>query len=201
MTRSSAHTEKSNQDNQDLPVFVIRAGTQNDPVFVSILLNTEQTRVQQIILGATDVGAKRNSADAPTFVKLMTQEIQRFLQGEVPAFDRTVLAWDEVKGFSRKILKKTAEIPWGTTCSYGQLAQRVGCPGGARAAGNALGRNPWPLVIPCHRILPANGGLGGFSAGRQWKRRFLRLESSLPEDYTEKRVKPDRGGQDAGTGK
>jgi methylated-DNA-[protein]-cysteine S-methyltransferase len=88
--------------------------------------------------------------------------------------------WSLVHGFAGRILRKTARIPFGDVRSYGQLAAQAGSPRAARAVGNALGSNPIPIVVPCHRVLHADGGLGGYSGGLDRKRYLLALEGSLP---------------------
>jgi methylated-DNA-[protein]-cysteine S-methyltransferase len=74
------------------------------------------------------------------------------------------------------VLQATAAIPFGAVSSYGQVAATAGSPRGARAAGNALGANPLPIVVPCHRILPAGGGLGGYTGGVARKKVLLAIE-------------------------
>ena len=88
--------------------------------------------------------------------------------------------WSLVHGFAGRILRRTAGIPFGDVRSYGQVAAQAGSPRAARAAGNALGSNPIPIVVPCHRVLHADGGLGGYSGGLDRKRYLLALEGSLP---------------------
>ena len=78
--------------------------------------------------------------------------------------------------FTRQVLAACATIPGGDTRTYGQLATQVGRPRGARAVGQALGRNPVPILIPCHRVISSDGSLGGFGAGMEMKRRLLELE-------------------------
>jgi len=82
--------------------------------------------------------------------------------------------------FAGKVLRACRAIGPGRTRSYGEIAGRIGCPGGARAVAGALARNPIPLIVPCHRVVCADGGLGGFSAvgGVELKRRMLELERS-----------------------
>lgn len=80
--------------------------------------------------------------------------------------------------FQRKIWKGLMTIPWGDTRTYGQLAQELDCERSCRALANACGRNPAPLFVPCHRVVGAHGGLGGFSSGLAWKRLLLGLERS-----------------------
>ncbi|MCP4714808.1 MAG: methylated-DNA--[protein]-cysteine S-methyltransferase [Deltaproteobacteria bacterium] len=83
--------------------------------------------------------------------------------------------------FQRRVWREASAIPYGCTKSYGWLARKAGRPGAARAVGTALGRNPFPVVVPCHRVVPAGGGLGGFSApgGVALKKKLLQLEGAL----------------------
>jgi methylated-DNA-[protein]-cysteine S-methyltransferase len=88
--------------------------------------------------------------------------------------------WSLVRGFAASVLRQTARIPFGDVLTYGQVAAQAGSPRAARAAGNALGSNPIPIVVPCHRVLHVDGGLGGYSGGLDRKRYLLALEGSLP---------------------
>jgi methylated-DNA-[protein]-cysteine S-methyltransferase len=81
--------------------------------------------------------------------------------------------------FQRRIWQAARLIPYGETRSYAWVAAQAGNPAGARAAGQALGRNPLPVVVPCHRVIAANGSLGGFTGGLHVKRRLLALEASV----------------------
>ncbi len=83
-------------------------------------------------------------------------------------------------GFARHILEACAQIAYGETVSYSELARRAGKEGAARATGQALGANPVPILVPCHRIIGADGSLGGFSGGLEMKRRLLELEGRWP---------------------
>jgi methylated-DNA-[protein]-cysteine S-methyltransferase len=76
-------------------------------------------------------------------------------------------------------LRVTSEIPYGGVLSYGEVATDAGSPRGSRAAGNALGSNPVPIVVPCHRVLHSGGGLGGYGGGLDRKRWLLELEGAL----------------------
>lgn len=82
--------------------------------------------------------------------------------------------------FQRRVWQTTRTIPYGETRSYAWVAERMGCPRAARAVGQALGRNPLPLLIPCHRVVASNGSLGGFTGGLEIKRKLLGLEGALP---------------------
>lgn len=92
------------------------------------------------------------------------------------------LDWSLSAGFNRKVLRELYEsVPYGATAGYQELADRVGEPGAARAVGAAMGSNPLPVVVPCHRVVESGGGLGGFGGGLETKRTLLALEGLLPE--------------------
>jgi methylated-DNA-[protein]-cysteine S-methyltransferase len=112
-----------------------------------------------------------------------TDEVRRQLD-EYFAGDRTrfELKLDRrlMRGIARDVLSATARVPFGKTTTYGKLAERIGRPRASRAVGNALGSNPIPIVVPCHRVLRAGGDVGGYAGGPTRKRRLLTLEGSLP---------------------
>ena len=84
-----------------------------------------------------------------------------------------------VRGFGAKTLRAAARIPYGSVRTYGDLAAQVGSPRAARAIGNALGANPIPVVVPCHRVLPAGGAVGGYGGGPERKKLLLQLEGVM----------------------
>ena len=86
------------------------------------------------------------------------------------------LNWEPLTQFTRRVLEALKTIPFGQSRTYGEMAAQIGCPGGAQAVGRALGRNPFPLLLPCHRVL-AKRGIGGFSAGLDLKYLLLEHES------------------------
>jgi len=79
--------------------------------------------------------------------------------------------------FQTLVLRATEEIPFGETTTYGELAARIDRPAASRAVGGALGRNPVPLVVPCHRVVRSDGSLGGYTAGKGYKEQLLELEA------------------------
>lgn len=117
-------------------------------------------------------------ADPPAFVTQAASLIERHLAGEQVDLSGIALWMDGLPGFRRRVYEAARLVPAGTTVSYGQLAGQIGSPGAARAVGQALGRNPFPIVVPCHRVLAAGGKIGGFSAdgGAGTKRRMLAIE-------------------------
>jgi methylated-DNA-[protein]-cysteine S-methyltransferase len=88
------------------------------------------------------------------------------------------LDWRLVHGFRRQVLRATARIGYGRTATYGEVARRAGSPSAFRAAGSALAGNPLPILVPCHRVLPASGGLGDYRGGAKAKARLLALEGA-----------------------
>ncbi|MFD4785569.1 methylated-DNA--[protein]-cysteine S-methyltransferase [Streptomyces sp. NPDC058459] len=110
-----------------------------------------------------------------------TGQIEAYLAGERHDFD-VPLDWSLISGFNRTVLHELAAgVPYGTVVGYGDLARRVGQPGGAQAVGTAMGANPLPVVVPCHRVVESDGGIGGFGGGLETKRQLLALEGVLPE--------------------
>jgi methylated-DNA-[protein]-cysteine S-methyltransferase len=109
------------------------------------------------------------------------RELDEYFDGRRRRFELE-LDWSLISPFARRVLRRTAAIPYGGHSSYGEIATEAGSPRGARAAGNALGANPIPIVIPCHRVLHAGGGLGGYGGGLERKRWLLKLEGALTTD-------------------
>ena len=116
---------------------------------------------------------------APRRTDPVRRELEGYFALRRRRFDLPI-DWSLVRGFAGNVLRETARIPFGDVRSYGQVARQAGSPRDARAAGNALGSNPIPIVVPCHRVLHADGGLGGYSGGLDRKRYLLALEGSLP---------------------
>jgi methylated-DNA-[protein]-cysteine S-methyltransferase len=116
----------------------------------------------------------------PPKVQRAIDRIVALLQGERSELSTIALDMEGVAPFHRRVYDVARTIPPGKTLAYGEVAARLGAAGAARAVGQALGRNPFPIVVPCHRVVAANGKIGGFSAhgGAATKRRMLAIESS-----------------------
>lgn len=104
----------------------------------------------------------------------VARELEEYARGRRREFTFPVTA--EGTSFDRRVWERVAAIPYGATRTYGEIARELGRPGAARAVGAANGRNPIPIVIPCHRVVAAGGGLGGYGGGLPLKRRLLSLE-------------------------
>jgi methylated-DNA-[protein]-cysteine S-methyltransferase len=113
--------------------------------------------------------ASQRSLDEPR------RELEQYFAGRRRQFE-VPLDWHLVRGFGQRVLEATARIPFGDVSTYGRVATEAGSPRAARAAGNALGANPLPIIVPCHRVLHSGGGLGGYTGGLERKRLLLALE-------------------------
>ena len=118
------------------------------------------------------------SRDHPLLDRLATQ-LAEYLAGTRRAFDIPLVLTGTP--FRERVWRQLLEIPYGRTISYDELARRAGSPGGSRAAGQANGDNRIAIVVPCHRVVRANGDLGGYSGGLGRKRLLLELEGGLPQ--------------------
>ena len=117
--------------------------------------------------------------EAPEKTDEVRRQLDAYFAGRRHAFD-VPIDWRLVRGFAGDVLRATARIPFGGVSSYREIAAAAGSPNAYRAAGNALGSNPVPIVVPCHRVLHAGGGLGGYTGGLERKRYLLQLEGVLP---------------------
>ena len=109
-------------------------------------------------------------------IAVLGEQLQRYLEGDPVTFDLNLIALEKCGEFQRRVLLGEHGIPRGQVSTYGRVASAVGSPGGARAVGQALARNPFPLVIACHRAVRSDGRLGGYRGGLDMKRALLQLE-------------------------
>ncbi|MDP2712804.1 MAG: methylated-DNA--[protein]-cysteine S-methyltransferase [Solirubrobacteraceae bacterium] len=120
--------------------------------------------------------------EAPARLDGVRRELDEYFDGRRRDFDLP-LDWTlSSAGFRRRILQECARIPFGATSTYKAMAIAAGSPTAFRAAGGALGSNPIPIVVPCHRVLSSDGGLGGYTGGLDRKRRLLALEQGIGQD-------------------
>ncbi len=117
--------------------------------------------------------------EARTALDPVRRELEEYFSGSRRQFE-IPLDWSLIGQFGRRVLRVTSEIPFGGVLSYAEVAAEAGSPRGSRAAGNALGANPIPIVIPCHRVLRSGGAIGGYGGGVERKRWLLELEGALP---------------------
>lgn len=120
-------------------------------------------------------------ASPPAAVQAVIERLQAALQGNGDTLQDVVIDEEGVPPFHRRVYAAARAIPPGTVTTYGEMARALGEPGAARAVGQALGHNPFAPLVPCHRILAAHGGSGGFSAegGTLTKLRLLEIEGAV----------------------
>ncbi len=116
--------------------------------------------------------------EAPAELDRTRRELDLYFEGKLDRFDLP-LDWQLSDGFSLRVQRAITAIPYGETRNYTEMATVAGNERAVRAAGTACGRNPIPLVVPCHRVLRSSGGLGGYGGGLAMKRALLELEGVL----------------------
>jgi len=129
------------------------------------------------------------SSNPPEFVLRLAERIQSYAAGTDEDFSDVPLDLSHLTEFQRRVVKECRRIRVGQTLSYADLAAKAGSPGAARAVGNTMARNRFPIVVPCHRVIGSAGSLGGFSApsGISLKRRMLDLEAASRKRKTRPR--------------
>jgi len=157
-----------------------------DPKIIRILLPAEQACMQDRVR-ITCGGAVPGSH--PAIVEL-GEQIRSSLDGNAIEFDLDLLALDSCSEFQRRVILAEYAVPRGWVTTYGRIANHLGVSGGARAVGGALARNPFPIVIPCHRAIRSDGTLGGYQGGLAMKRTLLAYEGVAVSD--DGRVLTDR---------
>ena len=154
---------------------ILWAGDPAHPVVRRILLPQTQAAAAQAIRRIDPQATAASCAE----IDAVARAIAAMLSGESVRFSLALLALGTCPPFQQAVLRATARIPRGQVRTYGQIAAQLGKPGAARAVGNALAANPFPLAIPCHRVVRAGGQLGGFGGGSALKRALLDLEGAL----------------------
>ena len=116
--------------------------------------------------------------EAPGRLDDIRRELDEYFEGSRTRFDLPI-DWTLTRGFTTQVLRATAAVGYGQTTTYAEVAGAAGSPRAVRAAGNSLGSNPVPIVVPCHRVLRTGGALGGYTGGLERKEFLLRLEGVL----------------------
>jgi O-6-methylguanine DNA methyltransferase len=154
----------------------------------TVWVASTQTGLCKVSLGRGQSGAffswlsehvgPREPREEPESIAFATSQLHEYFSGSRRAFDLPL----DVRGtsFQRAVWSQVVRIPYGATATYGDIAQLVGKPKASRAVGGAVGANPLPIVIPCHRVIGAGGALTGFGSGLDVKEMLLRLEGAYP---------------------
>ncbi len=146
--------------------------TADRPTIQRVLLSNDLATAQERIDAA--FGQARRGSH-PAVLELLGQ-MRAFLDGQAIVFALDTVALDHCAEFQRRVLVAEHGIPRGSVSTYGLIAAHLGVQRASRAVGNALARNPFPLIIPCHRAVRSNGELGGYQGGLDMKRRLLEME-------------------------
>jgi methylated-DNA-[protein]-cysteine S-methyltransferase len=163
---------------------IVWQDTQAIETIAAVETTAAEARVQRVFLpnpqaAAVDTlqtvfpGARLHACPA---ISELGERIQRFLVGDPVRFDLDIVALDRCPEFQRRVLRAEHGIPRGWVSTYGRIARSLGTPRGARAVGHALARNPFPIIVPCHRAIRSDGHLGGFQGGIEMKRALLEME-------------------------
>jgi methylated-DNA-[protein]-cysteine S-methyltransferase len=167
------------------PLVLVWSSGLRPPRVLRIFLPGEKKRAERVLRDEFPKAVRKSHRD----IEALCIQIQAFLQGEPVAFSLDRLDFGICNDFQRRVLKGEAKIPRGRVCTYSRLAEKIGAHGAARAVGNALARNPFPVIIPCHRTIRADGHLGSFQGGVPLKRALLEMEGVV---FDEKGRVPDR---------
>src|SRR5436309_189833 len=154
---------------------LIVAGTKRGLVRVSFPSETPDEVVEEL-----SALLSPRVLESPAQLDEVRRELDEYFEGRRTRFELRV-DMSLTRGFTRKVLQATARIPFGSVSTYRDVARKAGNERAYRAAGNALGANPIPIVVPCHRVLHSGGGLGGYGGGLDVKRFLLRLEHAIDE--------------------
>ena len=154
---------------------LLAAGTSRGLVMLAYDDASMDARLERL---ARDVSPR--ILESPERLDPVRRQLEEYFEGRRRRFE-VPLDWSLSRGYAREVLRRTAEIPYGGASSYAEIAYLAGSPRGWRAAGNALGANPMPIVVPCHRVLASGGGIGGYTGGLDRKRFLLALEGVEPQ--------------------
>jgi methylated-DNA-[protein]-cysteine S-methyltransferase len=184
MTVSRAVTDRFLERADVKGLLDVAVTTMDSPIGTLLLMATPKGLVRiafdyenrDEVLGEIAVRVSPRILEAPRRLDPVRRELDRYFAGKLRDFD-VPIDWALSGDFARKVLRRTARIPYGSVASYGDLAVGVGTPRGARAVGNALGSNPIPVVVPCHRVVRTGGAIGGYGGGLPRKRWLLALEA------------------------
>ncbi|MBA7595559.1 Methylated-DNA--protein-cysteine methyltransferase, constitutive [subsurface metagenome] len=143
---------------------------------LSVLVIWERDKAQEILINPGD--DRVMDEPVPSEVERFFAQLGDYLAGKEVSFSLPI-NWERLTPFARKVSQKLLKTRCGEVLSYGELARRMGNPKAARAVGRVMARNPFPLVVPCHRVVGSNGSLTGFGGGLGLKARLLELERGM----------------------
>lgn len=154
------------------PVAMLWSVFGDQPKIFRVLLSSPgvTARHQVSVLFPDSVGSSCSE------INVVADDIEAFLSGEDIQFSLEMVCMDISSGFQQEVLRAEHRIPRGSISTYQRIARHLGSPNGARAVGNALAHNPFPIIIPCHRAIRSDRSLGGYQGGLEMKRTLLEME-------------------------
>jgi methylated-DNA-[protein]-cysteine S-methyltransferase len=181
---TNAMTDRFVERAQAKRLIDVAVATMDSPIGTLLLMATPKGLVRiafesenrDEVLGEVAEQLSPRILEAPRSLDPVRRELEKYFEGKLHDFD-VPLDWSLAGEFARRVLRRTARIPYGSVASYGDVAVGVGSPRGARAVGNALGSNPIPVIVPCHRVVRTGGAIGGYGGGLTRKRFLLALEA------------------------
>lgn len=173
-----------NKTSISVRVFLHLCSSQFGPIAVLWSVFSGHPKIFRIVLSRPHVSATHQLAEHFRYataqtcyeIDIVADGIERFLNGEDIQFSLKIVTMDLCSHFQQKVLHAEHEIPRGAVSTYHRIARHLGKPKGARAVGNALAHNPFPLIIPCHRAIRTDRSLGGYQGGLKMKRILLEME-------------------------
>lgn len=138
----------------------------------------KRPKIIRIVLAKNPKSFPGSNASLPPEIKALAGRIEKFLNGKDVGFPLSILRLDLCPVFQQKVLAAAHAIPRGRISTYQLIAKQIGKPKTARAVGLALATNPFPLIIPCHRVIRSDGSLGGYQGGLKMKQALLKMEGA-----------------------
>ncbi|MBN2541828.1 MGMT family protein [bacterium] len=154
------------------PIVILWSEHHGEPKITRIVLSTPKHSANELLAKYYPHTIK----DSCSVIDRVAERMEAFLAGGGIRFSLESVRMDLCKDFQRRVLVEEHSIPRGRVSSYHRIAQRVGNPRAARAVGTALAKNPFPIIIPCHRVVRSDGTLGGYYGGVKMKKTLLEME-------------------------
>lgn len=157
------------------PVAILWNYIDDNPIIFRVILSQPQISAKEYV----KIHYPNINHSSLTLIDKIALKVKRFLDGENVTFNLEHVALYNCSKFQQKVLRAEYQIPWGSISTYQHIAQYIGRDKAARAVGNALAQNPFPIIIPCHRAIRSDGTLGGFQGGLDMKQALLENEGII----------------------
>ncbi len=159
-------------------IFRVKTAVTNIPLLGSVRVTASDKGITAVEFVKKKICNRNNGTakrDPAALLNKAIKELRLYAEGRLKRFSVPV-SLPTLSAFTKRVLEEVQKIPYGTTISYKQLASAIGRKRASRAVGNSLGENPVPIIIPCHRVVRADGSMGGYSSGTEKKKRLLTIE-------------------------